>query len=183
MKKAYFLLVLFIVSLLLTGCISISTQPFTSNAFVVKEGYLSLGKINENVAKQMPLVEKVAKNKIKIVNTKIYAGANGRSLIVECDFIFTSFEIPEGLPAIARFTSSLVYNPKTKEFRLANLQINQIKFLKENLVEFITPNQKKFIPDSLTAKLNELVLHKSKKRLKSIKNFIVKEGKIKINFN
>ena len=58
-----------------------------------------------------------------------------------------------------------------------------MKFLKENLIEFITPNQKKFIPDSLTVKLYDLVLHKSKKRLKTIKNFEVKEGKIKINFN
>ncbi len=182
MKRVYTILFIFALSLILTGCISIS-KPFKSNTFVVKEGYLSLGRINENVAKQMPLIEKVSKNEIKIVNTKIYASANGHSLIVECDFIFTSFEIPEGLPAVARFTSSLTYNPKTKEFKLSNLQIKQIKFLKEELVEFITPNQKKFIPNTLTEKLYDLVLHKSKRRLKRIKNFTVKEGKIKINFN
>ena len=182
MKKVYTLLFIFATSLLFTGCISIS-NPFKSNTFVVKEGYLSLGKINENVAKQMPLIEKVAKNEIKILNTVIYAGANRHSLIVECEFIFTSFEIPEGLPAVARFTSSLAYNPKTQEFKLAKIKINKIKFLKENLVEFITPNQKKFIPDTLTVKLYDLVLHKSKKKLKTIKNFEVKEGKIKIYFN
>jgi len=182
MRRVYTLLIILAVSVIFTGCISIS-KPFKSNTFVVKEGYLSLGKINENIVKQMPLVEKVAKNEIKIVGTKVYAGANGHSLIVESDFIFTSFEIPEGLPAIARFTSSLNYDTKTQEFKLANLRIRKIKFLKENLVEFITPNQKKFIPDALTQKLYKLVLHKSKKKLKTIKNFEVKEGKIKINFN
>ena len=182
MKRVYTILLIFTTSIIFTGCISIS-KPFKSNTFVVKEGYLSLGKINENVTKQMPLIEKVAKNKIKIIGTKIYAGAGAHSLIVESDFVFTSFEIPEGLPAIARFTSSLAYNPKTQEFKLKNLKIKKIKFLKENLVEFITPNQKKFIPDTLTLKLYDLVLHKSKKKLKTIKNFEVKEGKIKINFN
>ena len=182
MKRIYTLLLIFATSLFFTGCLSIS-NPFKSDTFVVKEGYLSLGKINANVAKQMPLKEKVARNEIKILNTTIYAGANKHSFVVECEYIFTSFEIPEGLPAIARFNSSLEYNPKTQEFKLAKVQINKIKFLKENLVEYITPNQKKFIPDTLTVKLYSLVLHKSKKKLKTIKNFEVKEGKIKINFN
>ncbi len=182
MKKVYTLLVIFLSSLIFTGCVSIY-NPFKSNTFVVKEGYLSLGKINENVAKQMPIDEKIAKNEIKIVSTIIYAGANKHNLVIECEFIFTSFEIPEGLPAVARFTSSLKYNPKTQEFKLANIQINKIKFLRDDLVEFITPNQKNFIPDTLTVKLSDLVLHKSKKKLKTIKNFKVEEGKIKINFN
>ena len=182
MRKVYTILLILATSLIFTGCFSIS-NPFKSNTFVVKEGYLSLGKINGNVAKQMPLKEKVARNEIKVINTSIYSGANRHSLVVECEFIFTSFEIPEGLPAVARFNTSLEYNPKTQEFKLSKIQISKIKFLKENLVEYITPNQKKFIPDTLIVKLYGLVLHKSKKKLKTIKNFEVKEGKIKINFN
>ena len=181
MKKT--LMYLFIaISFFFSGCVSLH-NPFKGNTFVVKEGYLLLSKINENIAKQMPLVEKIGKNEIKIVNTSVFASSRKDRLTVEVEFIFTSFEIPEGLPAVARFTSSLQYNPKTQEFKLAQIKDAQIKYLKESLVEFINPKQKKFIPDTLVVKLQELVLHKSKKRLKTIKSFEVKNGKIKINFN
>jgi len=179
MKKVYLFL---LISILFTGCISISS-PFKSNTFVVKEGYLTLGRINSNISKQMPITEKVGKNEIKIVNTNIYASQDKHSLIVETEFIFKSFEIPEGLPAVARFTASLEYKPKTEEFKLANVHIQKIKFLKEELVEYITPQQKNFIPDTLTVKLYGLVLHKSKKRLRTIKSYEIKNGKIKIEFN
>jgi len=90
MKKVYLFL---LISILFTGCISISS-PFKSNTFVVKEGYLTLGRINSNISKQMPITEKVGKNEIKIVNTNIYASQDKHSLIVETEFIFKSFEIP-----------------------------------------------------------------------------------------
>ena len=182
MKKLYIILTIFALSFIFNGCVSIS-NPFKSNTFVVKEGYLTLGKINSNIAKQMPLKEKIGSNEIKIVSTNVYAGKNRKTLVVESEFIFTSFEIPEGLPAVARFSASLKYNPETQLFTLDNVKLKGIKFLKENLVEFITPQQKKFIPDTLKVKIQELILHKSKKRLKTIKSFEVKEGKIKIIFN
>jgi hypothetical protein len=150
---------------------------------VVNEGYLSIGKINENIAKQMPLTQKIDTNSIKIVNTKVYAASDKKSLIVESDFIFTSFEIPEGLPAIARFSSSLSYEPKSKEFKFKDLKLIGIRFLKEQLVEYISPKQKQFIPNALKHQLQQIVLHKSKKQFTTIKSFETKEGKIKVNFN
>ncbi len=182
MKKFLFFLFISINFFLLSGCVSLS-NPFKSNTFVVKEGYLLLSKINENIAKQMPLDEKIGSNEIKIVKASVFAGPSKNRLTVEAEFIFKSFEIPEGLPAIARFSASLKYNPKTKEFKLTDIRDGEIKFLKEELVEFINKRQRKFIPDTLKIKLQELVLHKSKKRLKIIKSFEVKEGKIKIKFN
>ena len=181
MKKFYIIFLLTIISFIINSCLSIN--PFASNTFVVKEGYLSLGKINNNIAKQMPLEEKIGSNKIKIVNTNVYASRDTSNLLVEVKFIFTSFEIPEGLPSIAKFKSSLEYSPKTKEFKLARLNLLGIRFLKESLVEYITPQQKRFIADTLIVKLYSLVLHKSKKRLKTIKSIEVKDGKIKVYFN
>jgi len=180
-RKFYIISILTLISFIISGCVSIN--PFASNTFVVKEGYLSLGKINNNIAKQMPLEEKIGSNKIKIVNTNVYASQDKNSLLVEAEFIFTSFEIPEGLPSVAKFKSSLEYNPQTKEFKLARLKLLGIRFLKESLVEYITPQQKRFIPDTLMVKLYSLVLHKSKKRLKTIKSIEVKDGKIKVYFN
>jgi hypothetical protein len=181
MKKS--LIALFIISTTFyTGCVNFFSDPFKSNTFVVKEGYLTIGKINENLKKQLPLGEKVGNNEIKLTNVVVYGGSDKKSLIVEADFIFTSFEIPEGLPAIATFKSGIDYDPRTQEFRFNDIVLKKIKFLKESLVEYINPRQRDFILDALTQKLAELILHKSKKRLSSIKGFEVKEGKIKVFF-
>ncbi len=180
MKRVYLPILLSIT--FLTSCASIN-NPFAKRETIeIKEGYLSLKNINTNLAKQMPLIQKVGKNKIKIVSATTFAGKDGKSLITEIEFIFTSFEIPEGLPSIARVKSSLTYDLKTKEFKLDNISEPQVKFLKESLVEYINPKQKKFISDTIVLKLYDLILHKSKKELRAMKGFIVKEGKIKIIF-
>ncbi len=174
------LMVILIVSL--SGCLS-PLSPFKSHTFVVNEGYLSLGKLNENIAKQMPLSQKVETNEVKIVNTKIYAANDKKHLIVESDFIFTSFEIPEGTPVIAKFKADITYNPQSKEFRFAHLDLVDIKFLKEELLEYVSPLQKRFIVDTLKYLLKKIVLHKSVKQLRTIKSIEVENGKIKVVFN
>ena len=168
--------------LILSGCMSY-LNPFKKNTFVVNEGYLSIGKINENIVKQMPLTQKVDTNSIKIVNTKVYAASDKKSLIVESDFIFTSFEIPEGTPVVARFKANIKYNPQTKEFKFDNLDLVDVKFIKEELLEYVSPLQKRFIVDTLKYLLNQIILHKSVKELKTIKDIEVKDGKIKVIFN
>jgi len=182
MKTLYKLLFFTIVSTIFTACVG-SLNPFSSTTFEVKEGYLSIGKINENILSQLPLEEKVGTNKIKIVGVKTFSSANKKSLVVEVEFIFTSFEIPEGLPSIARFSSMLDYEPKTKEFKFKDLKLIGIRFLKEQLVEYISPKQKRFIPAALKNELKKLILHKSKKQFTTIKSFETKEGKIKVEFN
>jgi len=182
MRAIYKVIIFVFVSIFFSGCLS-SLNPFSATTFEVKEGYLSIGKINENILLQLPKEEKVGTNKIKIVGVKLFSGADKKSLIVEVEFIFTSFEIPEGLPAIARFSSSLGYDPRTKEFKFKDLKFIGVRFLKEQLVEYISPQQKRFIPDSLKHKLQEIVLHKSKKQFSTIKSFETYEGKIKVKFN
>jgi hypothetical protein len=183
MRGLFKISIFLVVSMVFSGCLGFgSLNPFSSSTFEVKEGYLSIGKINENILLQLPLQEKIGTNKIKIVAVKTYAGSNHKSLIVEVDFIFTSFEIPEGVPAIARFSSMLGYNTQSREFKFRDLNIIGVRFLKEQLVEYITPQQKRFIPDAIKMKLQEIVLHKSKKKFSTIKSFEAKEGKIKIVF-
>ncbi len=169
-------------ALLLSGCIY-NINPFKKNTFVVNEGYLSIGKINENIKKQLPLIQNAGTNKIKIVNAKIYSANDKKHLIIEVDFIFTSFEIPEGTPVVARFKSGIFYDIKTKEFKFNNLELIDIKFLKEELLEYVSPLQKRFIIDTLKYLLKKVVLYKSIKELKSIKSIEVTNGKIKIVFN
>jgi len=180
MKKVYLTIIL--LSFIFNGCISLKRPFFNRSSIEIKEGYLSLKNINMNLEKQMPLTQKVGSNEIKIVSATIFAGRDGKSLITEVEFIFKSFQIPEGLPAIARVKSAIDYNPKTKEFKLARISTPEIRFLKENLLEYVTPQQRKFIPDTIILKLYSLVLHKSKRELGSMKSFSVKEGKIKILF-
>ncbi len=167
---------------LFSACSSWFPNPFSSNAFEVREGYLSLGKINENIAKQLPLTQKVGQNSIKITSVVAYAGEDKKSLIVDSEFIFTSFEIPEGVGVVARAKSSISYDPQTKEFHFANVKVLKLKFLKEELLEYVSPMQEKFIVDGLKYELENLILHKSRKRLKPIKSISVKEGKIKVVF-
>jgi len=182
MRRAYIFSIVIISTLIFTGCISLS-NPFSHRSNIeIKEGVLSLKTVNINLSKQMPTKVKVGSNSINIVSTTVFAGADGKYFLTEVEFIFTSFEIPEGLPAVARFSSSMEYNPKLREFKLSRISQPEIKFLKESLLEYITPQQKKFIPDTLMLKLYSLVLHKSKKRLGSIKSFKVKEGVIKVTF-
>jgi len=180
MKRVYLTLIL--LSFFFSSCISINKPFFNRSSIEIKEGYLSLKAINENIQKQMPLIERIGSNEIKIVSVTVYASQDGKSLISEVEFIFKSFQIPEGLPAIARVKSLIYYIPQTKEFRLAKISKPEIKFLKENLLEYVTPQQRKFIPDAIVAKLESLVLLKSKRELKPIKSFYVKEGKIKVTF-
>jgi len=180
MKRVYFALIL--ISFLFNSCLSMKKPFFNRSSLEIKEGYLSLKSINSNIQKQMPLIEKVGTNEVKIVSVTVFASQDGSSLISEIEFIFKSFQIPEGLPAVARVKSIIYYNPQTKEFKLAKISKPEIRFLKENLLEYVTPQQRKFIPDAIVKKLKDLVLLKSKRELKPIKRFSVKEGKIKIIF-
>ena len=183
MRAIYKILIFLSVSVIFSGCMISNLNPFSSRTFEVKEGYLSISKINENIILQLPMEEKVGSNKVKIVGVKVFSGSNKKSLYIEVEFIFTSFEIPEGLPAIARFNSSLAYYPKSKEFKFKDINFIGVKFLKEQLVEYITPQQMRFIPDSIKHKLKDIVLHKSKKQFTTIRRFEAKEGKIKVEFN
>ena len=178
MNNIYIFLAIFFISFILNGCATVSSflKPNT------KEGYLTLVKINSNIAKQIPLKKRVGSNEIKIVSVNVYASKN-ENLVAKSEFIFTSFEIPEGLPAVVKFDTSLKYNTKTQLFTLDNIKLNNVQFLKENLVEFIPPQQKRFILDIIIDEIKELILYRSKKRLKTIKSFKVKEGKIDIIFN
>ncbi len=180
MKRVY--LALIVLSFLFNSCISIKKPFFNRSSIEIKEGYLSLKNINSNLEKQMPVIEKVGTNEVKIVSVTVFASEDGQSLVSEIEFIFTSFQIPEGLPAIARVKSLIYYIPQTKEFRFAKISNPEIKYLKENLLEYVTPQQHKFIPDAIKEKLKSLVLLKSKRELKPIKSFYVKEGKIKVTF-
>ncbi|HHD74576.1 MAG TPA: hypothetical protein ENL00_01950 [Nitratifractor sp.] len=177
MKK---IVALILISFLINGCISI--RPFKRSTFEVREGYLSIKNINENIEKQMPIVEKVGKNGVKIVSTTLFASKNPHYLIAEVEFIFTSYEIPEGLPAIARFNTSLRYDTASQEFSLNQLKLSKIRYLKEDLLEYLLPQQQKFIPETLKRKLSSLILYKSKKSLRTIKKIDVKEGQIKVTF-
>jgi len=183
MRFIYKILLFSTLSMLFTGCFSLSSlNPFNSSKTEAKEGYLTIDKINKNSLMQMPLEHKVGTDSIRILNVKIFSEANRSSLIVEADFIFTSFEIPEGLPAIARFDSSLKYIPATKEFKLDNLKLKEIRFLKEQLIEYISPKQKIFIKNALISELKELVLHKSNEQFTTIESFETEDGKIKVKF-
>lgn len=181
MRAFFKLFVLITAVMFFSGCSSLEAlNPFSSSE--PKEGYLELRKINDNLTLQMPLHERIVTDDIKIVSVKTFPSAEKNRLIVEADFIFTSFEIPEGLPAIANFNSSLAYDPKTKEFRFTNLELIDIKFLKRELVEYISTKQKKFIKNTLERKLQEIVLHQSKKQFGVIESFETKDGKIKVKF-
>jgi hypothetical protein len=180
MRRVY--IAMFMLAFIFNSCISIKRPFFNRSSIEIKEGYLSLKNINQNLEKQMPIVEKIGSNEIKIVSVTTFASDDGKSLVTEVEFIFTSFQIPEGLPAIARVRSSIEYNPRTKEFKFARISAPEIKFLKESLLEYVTPQQRKFIPDTIVLKLYSLVLHKSKRALRPMQSFSVKEGKIKIVF-
>lgn len=177
MKK---ILSLIVVTFLISGCVSI--RPFKRSTFEINEGYLSIKNINENIEKQLPVVEKVGKNELKIVSTTLFASKNPHYLVAEVEFIFTSYEIPEGLPSIARFNTSITYETATQEFKLNQTKLSKIRYLKEDLLEYLLPQQQKFIQQTLLMKLRALVLYKSKKRLRTIKKINVKEGQIKVSF-
>ena len=178
MKK----ILLFFIAFFFVSCTKWLPVPFGSDTFEVREGYLLLEKINENIRKQLPKTQKVGSNSIKILSVIVYPGNNKKSLIVDSDFIFKSFEIPEGVEVVARSYAKITYNPKNKEFHLNDVTVKKIKFLKEELLEYVSPMQEKFINDELKYELENLILHKSKKKLKKIKSFIVNKGKIKIVF-
>ncbi len=182
-KEGYLLkkvLAIILVAFLVNGCVSL--RHFKRSTFEINEGYLSIKNINENLEKQMPVIEKIGRNEVKIVSVTLFAAKNPHRLVAEVEFIFTSYEIPEGLPAIARFNTSISYDKATHEFRLSQIRLMQIRYLKEELLEYLLPQQRKFIPETLKAKLQELILYKSKRELRSIKRIDVKEGQIKVTF-
>lgn len=130
----------------------------------------------------MPSIKKMGKNEIKIVSVTLYAAANPNSVIADVDYIFTSFEIPEGLPIIARYSGSISYDVGRQTFNLSQLRIIENKVLKEELLEYVTPKQKKMIPYALLTKLEDLILYKSKRKLRPVKKIVAKEGRIKVIF-
>jgi len=178
MRRAFLLI---FATLFFSGCMKFGSV-FKSRTFEVNEGYLSIMQINKNIQKQLPKVKKVGNNKVEIRTIYIFSSKDGKNLVAELEFIFYSFEIPEGLPAVARVQADLVYDTKEQEFRLGNIRDIEIKYLKESLLEYLSPNQEKFIKETIIEKLYEIILHKSKRRLKPLKSFEAKEGKIKVVF-
>jgi len=178
MRKIFIIL---LSSILFTGCIKAPTI-FGNKTFIVHQGYLSIGKINQNIANQLPIIEKVGSNEIKIVSVTVYGNPKQNNLLIETDFTFTSFQIPEGLPASAKLSANLMYDPQTKEFRFKDVTLNSIQFLKEELTEYISKPQNKFIEDAIAIKISELILYKSQKRLNPINNYQIENSKIKIIF-
>jgi hypothetical protein len=144
---------------------------------------ISIAKVNRNIALQLPIEKRLNSNKLKITQLFIYPDKKKNRVRVEFEFIFYSFKIPEGLRAVARVSSDLVYDPKSQTFRLKDFKNIQVKYFKPSLIEYISKEDEKFIRDSITSALENIVLAKSKKPLKSLKGFKVYDKKIKVIFD
>ncbi len=183
MKKSVFYLLTILEIFLFTGCMSIN-NPFPINqSSEVKVGYLSIKSINMNLSQQMPNSKRVGRNETNIVSITLFPSKDSKHLVVELELIFKSFEIPEGLPAIARTKALLDYNSKSREFKLSKIMPIEVRYLRESLLEYITPKQKKLISRMLTQQLNSFAIHKSKKSLGTIKEYSIKDDTIKFIFN
>lgn len=154
-----------ILSIMMVGC---ATQPKKSqkqdNSFE-----LTLKEINKVISTKMPISQKIGENSIKIVSVEVERdGKTKNGVVVNSDFIYTSFEIPEGIAGKITLKGKLLHNKEDNNLYLYGLQAKDYIFADKKLSEYIKDSDKKLIEQMIAGELSLIPLYHVSPKIKSV---------------
>ena len=123
-----------------------------------------LKELNKKLSAKMPITQKIGDNSIKIVGAEIQRDSEKRdSIVVNSDFIYTSFAIPEGIAGRVTLEGKLKYNELDNNLYLYGLRAIEYNFANSQLARYITPKDKELISQMVAGELSLIPIYKMKK--------------------
>ena len=174
--RKYIIILTGIITILISGC---ALQPKKSiKADTSRE--LTMKEINSLILTKMPIRQKVGDNSIKIVSAEVERdGKTEDGVIVNSDFIYTSFAIPEGIAGRVTLKGTLLHNKEDNNLYLHGLQAIDYTFADKKLATYVTDKDKKLIEQMVAGELSLIpVYHISDK----IKNVDINKNKISLTY-
>jgi hypothetical protein len=132
-----------------------------------------LDEINKYLKQYLPKKTKASFGKMKITSITTLNGDTPNSLSFMLFFNIVTFEIPEGLDGSVTFSSSLRYSPFNRALYPKDLNVTNLSFANQSLIEYVSVKARKGIPQVAKAFLSSREIYKIKKaiRNKRLKRF------------
>jgi len=138
MKSKLFLV---FITLLFAGCGGINLSSFGEEKKVV-----TLDKVNLYLKKSLPKRMKASFGKMKITAITALPGDKKNSLDFMVYFNIVTFEIPEGLNGSVTATSSLRFTPYNHLLYPKDINVTNLSFANQSLIEYVSNSAKSSIP-------------------------------------
>jgi len=123
-----------------------------------------LKELNKKLLSKMPITQKIGDNSIKIVGAEIQRDSEKRDgIVVNSDFIYKSFAIPEGIAGRVTLEGKLKYNELDNNLYLYGLRAVEYNFANSQLARYITPKDKELISQMVAGELSLIPIYKMKK--------------------
>ncbi|WP_457605210.1 hypothetical protein [Nitratifractor sp.] len=128
--------------LLLAGCSG--NIPMLGGSGGSKE--IPLVQMDETLAQSFPVVRKTPFGTVTILRANVQPNEGEKRALVYVPFHLVSFEIPEGINGLAKFTADLRYDPASHRLYFSNLTPTGLSFGNNPLAEYVSAKAIQGIP-------------------------------------
>jgi hypothetical protein len=139
--KLYSISLLILLIGILAGCGGVGLSSLSE-----KESVIPLDNINLYLKKSLPKRMKTSFGKMRVTGATALPGDKDGSLDFMVYFNIITFEIPEGLDGSVTMTSSLRYSVPTKSLHPEDINVTNLSFANQSLVEYVSAKARREIP-------------------------------------
>jgi hypothetical protein len=167
-----------ILAFLMAGC---GTLP----SFGTGEKEFSLTGIDTNLQRQLPISRKTPYGTVRVLGVALQPAAKEEALDVMAKFVLISYEIPEGIEGVVRYSATLRYDPATRSLRLGTLQAKNLRFANSSLEEYVSARAHQGIPGVVASVLEGMTLQRMPDgfRARKVESFNIKTDKLFVDFD
>jgi hypothetical protein len=151
MRKIGTILGLTLLAFWLTGC---GMPPALGGS----DQAIPLSQIDTNIRQALPVTRKASFGRVRVVGMALQSGAEQKGLEVPVKFIFTSYEIPEGIEGLITYAATLRYDPASHRLSLGELKALRMSFGNPSLEEYISTRARKGIPNLVASAIRSIPL-------------------------
>jgi len=131
----------------LSGCVGVSSDGMGYDVTV------PLSVVNTTVAQNFPKKQQTNYGTLLIDKPNILGKQGSNKLSVGTSFSFSNMLLPSGLKGEVSFSSGIRYNAQNRGLYLASPMIDELKFEKFALSQYLTPEMRNLIGDVITQEL------------------------------
>ncbi|NPA50910.1 MAG: hypothetical protein GXO02_04700 [Epsilonproteobacteria bacterium] len=169
------------ISLFGWGC---SKIPLIGPIIYTSKTSIPIKVLNKALKKALPRSIKFEDKEVIIVGAYIKDQLVHQRLLIIVRLIFKSFEIPEGVGAEGSFEGYLRYDPRSRLFFLTSLRAKSLDILDPLLLDYITPETYRKIPNVVKKELETIPLVKMREGfdLRKILSMQIENGHLIIEY-
>jgi len=146
---------------------------------------LALNDLDEGFRKSLPLLRKAGFGQVRILAAVTQGGEGEDPLSVTAHFVMTTFEIPEGIEGIVRYSGTLRYDPSKKALYLTKLKAVKLTFGGDpSLQEYISSSARRGIAPLIAKTLEKIPVYQMEKNFnaKAVKSVKVDKENLLLEF-